>query len=70
MRSVDLVPISRPIYILSKSKSIVEMSIRDGRYQLFRIDTIPIRYQGFSVVSIPNFDTDTIKYEPSSKVLL
>ena len=43
---------------------------RDGRYQLFQIDTIPIRYQGFSVVSIPNFDTDTIKYEPSSKVLL
>ena len=30
----------------------------------------PIRYQGVSAVSIPNCDTDTIKYEPSSKVLL
>ena len=46
------------------------VSTRDGGYQLFRIDTIPIRYQGFLVVSIPNFDSDTSKFEPYSSVLL
>ena len=40
------------------------------RYQLFQIDTIPIRYHRFLVVSIPNFDTDTIKFEPSNTVFL
>ena len=43
------------------------MPPRDERYQLFQIDTIPIRYQGFLVVSMPNFDTDTIKFERLAK---
>ena len=47
-----------------------DKKIRYGRYQLFKIDTIPIRYQGFLVVSIPNFDTDTSKFEPSGTVFL
>ena len=46
------------------------VSSRDGRYQLFRIDTIPIRYQRLLVVSIPNFDTDTSKFELYSTFLL
>ena len=48
------------VFLLSGN---LDLYTRDGRYQLFQIDTIPIRYQGFLVVSIPNFDTDTIKFE-------
>ena len=40
---------------------------RNGRCQLFQIDTIPIRSQGVILVSIPNFDTDASKF---STVLL
>ena len=49
------------------------------RCQLFQIDTIPIieiidmipiLYQGFLVVSILNFNSDTSTFEPCSTVLL
>ena len=36
----------------------------------FQIDAIPIRYQRFLVVSIPNFDTDTSKFETYSTFFL
>ena len=48
----------------------VILSIRDWWYQIFQIDTIPIRYHGFLVVLIPNFDTNTSKFKPSSTVSL
>ena len=51
-------------------KVVRSIPARDGQYQLFQIDTIPIRYQGLLVVSIPNFHTDTSKFELPSTVLL